>query len=240
MDDDRRGQLTGMITPLRLIFWGGLLCLIDITFSQKVNGSGFKFDLLDDFLGMLLITTGVFRLSRFTASRNYDKGMAYVKVVAVLSTFKALLDHWVFPTPHVWDLFWTFFSIAELAAIVLFCSLMHLLCRVHQLDWPARSWKTTTMTFVIVYAIPLGLFYSASLIAMMTGKSFHVNLGPWALLLIPGFAVPRLDLAHGPRGRPLLMRDLHRSCKQDFGHDAVSNRQGMEDPLSLAIAGRKA
>jgi len=192
LDDDRRAPLPAMITPLRLIFWGGLLCLIDVTFTQKVNGSGFKFDLLDDFIGMVLMTTGVFRLSRFTASRNYEKGMAFVKVVAVLSTIKALLDHWVFRTPHVWDLFWTAFSIAELAAIVLFCSLMHLLCRVHDLDWPAKSWKTTTMGFVIVYAIPLGLFYFASLIATMAGKSFHFNLGPWALLLLPVFAVPLL------------------------------------------------
>jgi len=192
MDDNRRAGLSAIITPLRLIFWGGVLCVIDITFTTKVNGSGFKFDLLDDFIGMLLITVGVFRLSRFTASRSYDKGMAFVKVVAVLSTFKALIDHWVFRTPQAWDLFWTVFSMAELAAIVLFCSLMHLLCRAHELDGPARSWKTTTLLFVLIYAIPLGLFYFAGLISMLTGKSFNFNLGPAALLLIMVFIVPLL------------------------------------------------
>jgi hypothetical protein len=74
MDDDRRAHLSAMITPLRLIFWGGLLCLIDITMTQRINGVSFKFDLLDDFLGMVLVTIGVFRLSRFAPSRSYAKG----------------------------------------------------------------------------------------------------------------------------------------------------------------------
>lgn len=190
MDDDRRPSLPALITPLRLIFWGGLLCLIDVSFSQTVNGSGFKFDLLDDFLGMLLVTIGVFRLGRFAPSRSYAKGMAFVKVVAVVSTFKALIDHWVFRTPEPWDMFWTFFSMIELAAMVVFCSTMHLLCRVYDLDEAARSWKTTTFLYVVIYTIPLGLVYASSLVAGMTGKSFHYNVGGWALLAILFFVVP--------------------------------------------------
>jgi hypothetical protein len=190
MDDDRRANLAAMITPLRLIFWGGLLCLIDITMTQRISGSSFKFDLLDDFLGMVLVTIGVFRLSRFAPSRSYAKGMAFVKVVAVVSTFKELIDHWNFDTPHVWDLAWTAFSMVELAAMVVFCSTMHLLCRVYDLDEAARSWKTTTVWYVVVYTIPLGLVYASSLVAGMTGKSFHYNVGGWALLAIVLFAFP--------------------------------------------------
>ena len=190
LDDDRRAPLPAMITPLRLIFWGGLLCLIDVTFTQKVNGSGFKFDLLDDFVGMLLVTAGVFRLGRFAPSRSYAKGMTFVKIVAVVSTFKALIDHWIFRTPEGWDLAWTAFSMVELAAMVVFCSNMHLLCRVTGLDEAARSWKTTTLLYVVIYTIPLGLVYASSLIAGMTGRSFHYNAGPWALVAIVIFAVP--------------------------------------------------
>ena len=190
MDDDRRARLSAMITPLRLIFWGGLLCLIDITMTQRVNGVGFKFDLFDDFLGMLLVTVGVFRLARFAPSRSYAKGMAFVKVVAVVSTFKELIDHWSFSTPDVWDLAWTAFSLAELTAMVVFCSTMHLLCRVMDLDEPARSWNTTTVLVVVVYAIPLGLLHAVSLVAGMIGRSFHFNVGPWGLLVLPLFAYP--------------------------------------------------
>jgi len=194
MDDDRRAHLSAMITPLRLIFWGGLVCLIDFTFSQKVNGSGFKADLLDDFLGMLLITFGIFKLARFAPTASFSKGMAFVKVVAVVATFKALIDHWVFRTPDVWDMAWTAFSLVELAAIVVFCFSMNLLCRIHELPEAARSWKTTSMLFVVIYAIPLGLFYGASLVAMAIGKSFHFNLGPAGLLVMVVFVIPIVHL----------------------------------------------
>jgi hypothetical protein len=190
MDDDRRASLAATITPLRLIFWGSLLCLIDINFSQTVNGRGFKFDLLDDFIGMTLITVGVFRFGRFTPSHSYAKSMAFIKVVAVVSTFKALIDHVAFDAPDVWSFAWTFFGIAEIAAIVLFCSNMHLLCRVLELEWPARSWRTTTTLFACIYAVPLGFFYVACLISLPLGRSFSVNLGPLGLLLIPVFAIP--------------------------------------------------
>jgi hypothetical protein len=40
------------VAPLRMIFWGGLLCVFDITFSQTTNGQGFKFDILNDALGL--------------------------------------------------------------------------------------------------------------------------------------------------------------------------------------------
>ena len=50
------------ITPLRLIFWGGLLCIFDFHLTQTTNGHGFKFDVLSDALGSILIAVGVFRL----------------------------------------------------------------------------------------------------------------------------------------------------------------------------------
>ena len=36
------------ITPLRLIFWGGLLCYLRFTLSETTNGRGFKLDVFDD------------------------------------------------------------------------------------------------------------------------------------------------------------------------------------------------
>jgi hypothetical protein len=116
--------------------------------------------------------------------------MAFVKVVAVVSTFKELIDHWSFRTTDVWDMAWTAFSMVELAAMVVFCSTMHLLCRAYDLDEAARSWKTTTVWYVVVYTIPLGLVHASSLVAGMTGKSFHYNVGGWALLAIVLFAFP--------------------------------------------------
>ena len=39
MDRDQTRNLRDMILPLRVIFWGGIICIVDITFSQTVTAS---------------------------------------------------------------------------------------------------------------------------------------------------------------------------------------------------------
>jgi len=182
--------MSALITPLRLIFWGALLCLLDFHVSQTTNGQGFKFDFLNDFLGMILITVGVFRLSRQAPTPSAARAMNFVKIVAVVSTIKALIDHTIFQAPEPWTFFWTLFALAELAANVIFCFSMILYCNHHGLPEPARSWRTTAWLFVVIYALPLGLFYVAALIAMLAGESFNLNLGPAFLLVLAVLVIP--------------------------------------------------
>ena len=187
---ERKRQLLNMIGPLRMIFWGGLLCLFDFSFSSTVNGEGFTFDILNDFLGMILISVGVFRLGRIELTHSYSKAMIFVMVVCLISTVKALIDHAVFETAEGWDFFWTFFGLVELAAIVVFCFTMRLLCHRNGLEGPANSWRTTSVLFVVVFVLPLGFLYLAILFAMVTGESFHIDLGPAGLLALFVLAVP--------------------------------------------------
>jgi hypothetical protein len=189
-NEERTSRLLGLITPLRLIFWGALLCLFDFSFSSTTNGEGFKFDILNDLLGMILITVGVIRLGGIEVTHTYSKGMTFVKVVSVISTIEALIDHWVFRAPEGWAFFWTLFGLFRLAAIIVFCLSMRLVCREENLAEPSRSWHTTTMLFVIIFVLPLGFFYIAALVAMVTGESFNIDLGPAGLLLLLIFAIP--------------------------------------------------
>jgi hypothetical protein len=184
-DDPRR-----LITPLRCIFWGALLCLFDFSLTTTVNGSGFKFDLLNDFVGMILIVAGVFKLGASEVSPGYANAMTFVKVVSVLSMLKSLIDHAVFATPRAWDAFWTFYQLVELAAVLIFCFCMRTLCQARYLDAAARSWQTTAILFIVIYVLPLGAVHCWSLIAMATGGTFTFNLGPAALLFLLIFLIP--------------------------------------------------
>jgi len=188
--EDRRARLLSMVRPLRFIFWGGLLCLFDLSISWVSGSSGFRFDFLNDFLGMILISFGIFRLSRIGLEAGHPTSMNFVKVVSVISTFKALVDHVIFEAPTSWVLFWMFFVLAQLAAILVFCSTMRTLCRREYLDEAARSWATTTMLFTVIFVIPLGFFCAAGLIAMATGRSFDVEVGPAGLVVLPILAIP--------------------------------------------------
>jgi hypothetical protein len=171
-----------MVTPLRLVFWGGILCLIDVT----VNG----FDLLNDVLGMLLITIGVFRLGAIPVARSNARGMTFVKLVAVLSTLLTFLNQFTFVKPPPLAFVWATFGLVELAATIVFCAAMRRVCGVSGLAGPAASWKTTTVLFVVLHALPLGCLYVAVLIAVLAGTSFHTKLGPEALLVLIPLFIP--------------------------------------------------
>jgi hypothetical protein len=184
-----------MITSsLRMIFWGALICIIDITFIEKSNGTGFKIDLLDDTVGAVLIAWGVFRLAKIDVDGLYSRAMKFAKIIAVLHIFDTLLDHFIFQTPEFFSFLLQIYSVACLIAIVLFCMAMQWLCRVTIMSGAERSWRFTTALFIFVYLIPLGLFYCASMFAVATGSSFNINLGPLGLLLLPVFLLPVIHL----------------------------------------------
>jgi hypothetical protein len=182
------------IAPLRFIFWGGLLCVLDVTFSGTVNGEGWKFDLLNDFVGMLLICAGVFKLGDITVHDRYATAMRYVKVVSVLAALEAFHGHFIYAVPTALSVFLSLLGLAKMIAIVVFCVAMRWLSTEAQLDLAAQSWTTTIWLVTLIYLIPLGFFYAAATVALVTGTSFNINLGPAGLLLIPVFCVPLIHL----------------------------------------------
>lgn len=182
------------VTPLRLIFWGGLLCIFDFTFSQTTNGQGFKFDILNDAVGTILIAVGVFRLAEIPVHSRYATVMKFLRVVSVLAVLEAILDHFIISLPPAFYFALNLFGLVTLAAIVAFCVAMRWFCEAAHLGEAARSWNVTTALFVIIYLIPLGLFYLAAAAAIVTGKSFNIDLGPAGLILLPVFAIPLVHL----------------------------------------------
>ena len=186
--------ITQAITPLRMIFWGGLLCLFDLSFTQTSNGTGFKFDILNDAVGVVMITVGVFRLSSLPVHAKFETAMSFVKVVAVLSILDAICDHVITPLPAPVQLILQLFGIATLAAMITFCVAMRWLSNVARLPHSEASWRTTTNLFVFIYAIPLGLIHLLGMAAIASGTSFNLNVGPLGLLLLPIFAIPIIHL----------------------------------------------
>jgi hypothetical protein len=182
------------VKPLRLIFWGGLLCIFDITFGQTTNGRGFRCDILNDAVGAFLIAWGVFALAEIHVDERYKRAMTFVKIMSVLAVLNAIRAHFVFNMPPLLSFTLTVYGLASLAAIVVFCIAMRWFCEVAWLPEAAKSWQTTTVLFVCIYAVPLGLFNLASSFAILTGKSFHIDMGPFVFLLLPVFAIPIIHL----------------------------------------------
>jgi hypothetical protein len=182
------------VTPLRMIFWGGLLWIIDVKFTSTTNGEGFAFDVFNDTLAAVLITVALFRLSGFAVHARYDRAMRFLKIVGVLSIAQTAFGHLVFRRPEALSLLLQLFSLVQLAGTVVFCVAMRWFCEEAGLVRSASSWRLTTILFIAIFVVPLGLFYVAGLIAVLTGESFHINLGPAGLLLLPLFAAPLVHL----------------------------------------------
>jgi hypothetical protein len=174
------------LTPLRQIFWGGVLCVLDF----RING----FDILNDVLGMLLIAAGVFRLAAIPVSRSYARGMGFLKVVVVLSTFRTLINQFSFEKPPAVQVVWTLYGLVDLAAILVFTATMRLFCTAARLSEPAASWRTTMNLFIFLYALPLGILDLVWSVTIATGSRFHVDLGPAGLLVLIPLLIPLVHL----------------------------------------------
>lgn len=178
------------VSPLRWIFWGALICLVDLTYSQTVNGVGWKFDFANDAVGVLIILWGTSRLARIRVHDRYRSALGFVKVTAFFSLLDAIHAHFIYNTPAAVALFFSLVNAAEMVATVVFCVAMRWLGEAAGLQRSAKSWKITTLLFVIIYLIPLGSLSCAAAIAIALRSPFHLDLGPAGLWLMPVFAAP--------------------------------------------------
>ena len=179
------------IRPLRWISIGGVFWIVDISLTFN---SGFRVDILDDTIGTLLITFGVFRLGAIPVGGHYRAVMNFVKAVAIASVVETAMKHFVLVPSIGLAVILNILGLCQLAATILFCLAMNWFCVEAGTPRVARSWRITIILFCVIYALPLGFSYLASFVALASGRSFHIDVGPWALLLLPVFLVPLVFL----------------------------------------------
>ncbi len=194
-------QVRSAVRPLRLIFWGGLLCIFDLSISSttRVAGSvtGFKFDLLDDTVGAILITMGVVRLGAIAGVRDprYRQVMRLIRWVCYAAIVETIDAHFIYDRPEPFVFLLHAFGLVRLAATIAFCIAMRWFCEsAPGLDLATRSWRTTTSLLVFLYALPLAFFYSASLVAIATRSPFHLDLGPAGLCFLFVLVAPLIHM----------------------------------------------
>jgi len=194
MENKSPRVLSKFITPLRLIFWGGLLCLFDFKFSQVSGREGFQVDVLSDLVGMILVVVGLSKIAMLPLPGRVAVGMKFLVGVGIVSALAAALDHFIFRRPDALVAMLQLLGLVELGSMMLFCGLMRSVCRDAGLSRPAGSWRTTLVLFGVIYVIPLGFLHGAVLVAMATRTEFRIDLGPAVLLLLPVFFWPLVHL----------------------------------------------
>jgi hypothetical protein len=180
------GEIKRAIGPLRLIFWGGMICVLDF----KFNG----FDVINDVVGTIMIAWGVFKLSEFRIDERYRSAMLFVKIISILCIAQAIHAHFNYRIPRVIAFLLHVLGIAKMLATVLFCVAMRWLSTAAGLTRSRESWKVSAILFAVIYLVPFGLLHFVWIVCLITGKKFHFDLGPAALLLLIVFIVPIVHL----------------------------------------------
>jgi hypothetical protein len=156
--------------------------------------TGLQFDFLNDFVGMLLITVGIKKLSAFAIDPSFQTAMAFALVCSLLNCVKAFMGHFVFPTPVILALASNVLSLATLGAIVMFCTSMRRLSVAYDLNGSADNWTTTLVLVIILWVIPLGVLHFAGLGALLFGQPFHWDIGCFIIPVLCIFIVPLVYL----------------------------------------------
>lgn len=184
-------HLLSAVRPLRLIVWGVIVMFIDL----NVAFPGFKFDLVNDTVGALLILAGIRRLSGMPVQGRYSARMRIARVGATLLVVSTLADHFT-DRPVVIDWILLPCFLIQLVAAVLFLEAMQAFMDDSGLPHVSQSWRMTRRLFYIVYGVPGAILILAGCVALMSGRSIHYNIDPSAVCLL----IPFLILLLAPPG----------------------------------------
>lgn len=176
------------------VFWGTLICVLDFHFSSTVNGSGFRFDVLNDVIGTVLIAWGIGQLAPLLAAPDYTQIMRFCYVVAVIAVLDAMREHIITPWPPPLRMVFIMFGFVSLIAVYCFCGAMRTFCLAGLLLEPAESWNFSRLLFLILNLIPGGILAGLSLLAAASGNRAHFNIGPIAIVLVIAAFVPLIHI----------------------------------------------
>ncbi len=184
-----------IIRSLRLIFWGMLICIIDITLTVQSGRQGFRFDIINDVIGMIMITAGVVALRRLEVHTRYHRALTLVRDIGLVGCVYAVLEHFFYPPPDFMRVIASILGLLNLLAILIFTFSMGWLCRAAGLARSEGHWRVNCQLWIFFHLIPLGLHYMVSILGV-AGHSWRSNFewGGIVLLMIAILCVPLIHL----------------------------------------------
>lgn len=173
-----------------MMFWGGLLLVVDVPVTMGSGSDGVPVDVVHDFAGMLLIAPAVLRVGLLNLPPGHGRVLSLVLAVSLVSTGLALADPWLRPETGAVAVVRHAYLLVEPWAAVLFCLTLGRLCNRAGLEAPATSWKRTAIHVAVLLALPLAGLHGMHLLSSVTGKRYGVGYGAAHPLVIAVFAFP--------------------------------------------------
>jgi hypothetical protein len=147
------------IVPLRLIFWGTLIVVIDFNINS--------FDLINDFIGMVMITAALGKLCRLPVSKLYHTEMFWNYVISFVATIIDFFGEIITLTiqPITISSFTILGFVSELVLLfclwrcLSFCRCMEEICESKNLSRCSESWQYSRSLIAYGMIVPFISFF---------------------------------------------------------------------------------
>ena len=163
-------------------------------FSQVSGSEGFKFDIVSDVIGMLLIAWGLGQLQPLVFDLHYARLMRFCRIVAVISIIEAVVDHAIFPWPVPFRAAYAIWSLVSLFAVYRFCSAMRIFCFSAGAFDTERTWATSERYILWLALLPGAVTNVLSLLATSAPPRQFSGLAPLGVAVVIAAAIALIHL----------------------------------------------
>jgi len=142
-------QFLRAIKPLRLIFWGAILYVLQFgAFHDRI-----PFDIFMGTIGLAMILAGINGLRKIIVNDDYLTRLAFIAAIIVVMLIASVTDLF-----GGWDSIKYFGLLLMFFAILVFSSSMIDLCMVSAAVYPGRSWLRTRSILLVMLVMQLPLY----------------------------------------------------------------------------------
>ena len=167
-----------LIRNINLIFWGTLIVIIDFSFSSTTNGTGIKFDVINDFIGSIMIFIGLSKISKIELmDTSFQSNMNFSVIASGIHILYSISDFFIYPIPDFINTLKNLLDLVVGWGLVTFAGAKIILTTQSSLDKSLKKWIMTRNLLLWIYFLPLAVLTVISEITSFV-KQYRFN---WAI-----------------------------------------------------------
>jgi len=164
-----------------------IIVVLDINYFQTTNGTGFKFDLISDLVGSIIVYVGVIRISKYEVlDFSYRYKMRFVIFAASSQILLSIFDFAIHSMPGFMTSINNLLSILMHCAFIVFCITMATFSEERALGTSRIRWGIARRLFLWLNLITTGVYAILNeLYSLGNNPSYSlVTVGGFGLVLV--------------------------------------------------------
>ncbi|WP_405368814.1 hypothetical protein [Nonlabens sp. Asnod2-A12] len=159
-----------------LIIWGVLLVALDFSFSSTRNGVGIKFDILNDFIGSIMIYLSLLKISKIKVEEpSFNNKMNYILTISILYIFYSISNFLIFPMIAWVSFFKNVLLLVFLSGTILFLDVMTIISKEKSFNLSRDNFILTKKLFFWINLLPLSIYIIFAVLNNLN-RSYQYNL----------------------------------------------------------------